>query len=338
MKTAPFIALVLLTVGALAQQLGLRAAMSPPYRVSNVTQPLVRVLVTGLPSAVSATLRITLDDATGPELLSESFVATPNRPSAWRLSLRSVAAGFRSFVVSVRASQQLLRATIPAHVVATGLNSTLLVDGAFLDLLHWSDEEAPAYNPLLKQMTAADWRQQIASMAQLGIRTAVVQALYLAPGEYVVQTNQTCDDYHGLAMYPAPKAYPREFDGFVDKADKVEAILDAADQYGVSVFLGDGLFAWFDFTPASLCWHKRVLDELLARYGKHASLAGIYVSEELFGSFYYETPQFYYPDGVQDVVNFFAQFKADVAAASPMLQIAFAPNSQHFDRYLNVCD
>ena len=44
--------------------------------------------------------------------------------------------------------------------------------------------------------------------------------------------------------------------------DPIEAILSEADKQGMQVLMGVGMFAWFDFTPESLEWHKRVAKEL----------------------------------------------------------------------------
>ncbi|MCR6722176.1 MAG: DUF4434 domain-containing protein [Chitinophagaceae bacterium] len=61
-------------------------------------------------------------------------------------------------------------------------------------------------------------------------------------------------------------------------------MLSAADEYGMHVWMGVGLFAWFDFSPASLEWHKIVAQELWDKYGHHPSFYGFYVSEEMGGS------------------------------------------------------
>lgn len=53
--------------------------------------------------------------------------------------------------------------------------------------------------------------------------------------------------------------------------DPIEAILSEADRLGMNVLVGVGIFAWFDFTPESLEWHKRVAKELWDMYGHHES-------------------------------------------------------------------
>jgi hypothetical protein len=50
--------------------------------------------------------------------------------------------------------------------------------------------------------------------------------------------------------------------------DSLEAILSEADKQGMNVFLGVGLFAWFDFSSTSLEWHKEVAKELWDMYAK----------------------------------------------------------------------
>ena len=68
--------------------------------------------------------------------------------------------------------------------------------------------------------------------------------------------------------------------------DPVEAILDEADRLGMSVMLGVGMFAWFDFTEESLKWHENVAEELWNRYGHHDSFYAFYISEECAGNLF----------------------------------------------------
>eukprot|EP01105_Mastigella_eilhardi_P009591 TRINITY_DN2258_c0_g1_i5.p1 TRINITY_DN2258_c0_g1~~TRINITY_DN2258_c0_g1_i5.p1 ORF type:complete len:301 (+),score=76.48 TRINITY_DN2258_c0_g1_i5:554-1456(+) len=173
---------------------------------------------------------------------------------------------------------------------------------------------------------------QIRYMSVAGIRTAVLQAGFL-DYDYVKQTNQTCDYYLGQALYPS-QAYPTQYPNFTDKADKLEAILNACDHYGVRILVGVGLFAWFDMRSESLCWHQKVFDELYTKYGLHMSIIGWYVSEEMFGSFLYNTPQFWYPMAVESMVKFFDTFSAQVHAKNPLHFVAFACNSQDFGNWL----
>eukprot|EP01046_Picozoa_sp_COSAG06_P019952 COSAG06_NODE_1440_length_9457_cov_4.634751_11_plen_272_part_00 len=82
------------------------------------------------------------------------------------------------------------------EVVDTGVVGTRLLDGAFIDLVHWSAAEGKPYNEALRQMTGSEWAGQIADMAAAGIRTATIQALFLN-NLYPTSPNKTCDGYSG---------------------------------------------------------------------------------------------------------------------------------------------
>ena len=87
------------------------------------------------------------------------------------------------------------------QVIDTGVRSTRLLDGAFVDIVHWSASEGTPFNEGLRRMTAADWGGQIADMAVAGIRTATLQALFI--NNMYPDTAPTCDNYPGVALYPS---------------------------------------------------------------------------------------------------------------------------------------
>ncbi len=139
----------------------------------------------------------------------------------------------------------------------------------------------------------------------------------------------TAESYRGRALYPSelhPERYP------LTCFDPVAAILEAADECQMTVFLGVGLFAWFDFSAESLWWHKRVTRELFDRYGHHHSLYGWYISEEMFGSLYDEWEHL--PnEAYKDIVRFFLEYKAFVRNLTPTKPIALAPNNIRFHEF-----
>ena len=67
------------------------------------------------------------------------------------------------------------------------------------------------------------------------------------------------------------------------RGDKVEAILAAADEHDVTVFVGLGAYMWFTFSDEALCWSKRVAEEVWRTYGHHPSLGGWYIAGECGG-------------------------------------------------------
>lgn len=180
--------------------------------------------------------------------------------------------------------------TWPYEVVRTGVRSTRLLDGAFVDIVHWSAAEGRPYNEALREMSSEQWAGQIVDMAAAGIRTATLQALFI--NDAYSKDHCTCASYPGVAMYPSQvyppsKAnYSRAGNGvinasaatkFSDPRDKVEAILTAADTNNVSVYIGLGSFAWFVFDTEALCWSKRVAKEVWSMYGHHRSFYGFYI-------------------------------------------------------------
>ena len=88
------------------------------------------------------------------------------------------------------------------------------------------------------------------------------------------------------------------------------------------------MFAWFDFTPESLEWHKRVAKELWDMYGHHESFYAFYVSEESGGGLdnWEQRPEMR-KKRKDDIVNFFKEFKAYCNALAPDKPIMLATNS-----------
>jgi hypothetical protein len=210
----------------------------------------------------------------------------------------------------------------PYEIVVSPVHSTRLLDGCWISILHWSDDEARLFNNGLRKMTDDDWKQHIYSMHKLGITSVLIQNVFESM-KYVHQHDMTADTYDGKAYYPS-KLYPERVP--LNCSDPVEAILTAADECGMAVFMGVGLYAWFDFSPESLEWHKRVTVELNELYGHHPSLYGWYISEEIMGALYYG----YNPvpdEKYKDIQVFFKEYKAFVHELTPTKPVALAPNN-----------
>lgn len=180
------------------------------------------------------------------------------------------------------ASGQKHLVTRPFEVVKSEIRSTRQIDGAWAGLYHWSEEEGRHWNKDIKELTADQWRELVKSMHSVGMDVVVIQEVF-RNNDYVGQHSTTVENYQGRAFYPS-KLYPGRMP--IASEDPVEAILSEADELGMSVFVGVGMFAWFDFTAESLNWHKRVASELWERYGHHSSFYGFYISEECAGNLY----------------------------------------------------
>ena len=210
----------------------------------------------------------------------------------------------------------------PYEIVPSKVHSTQLLDGCWISIRHWSETESACFREGLEQMTDEDWKEHIFSMHRLGITTVLIQNVFDST-RYVHQHDMTADTYDGVAFYDSKWAPRRP--GMKEK-DPLEAILSAADECGMAVFPGVGLYAWFDFSPESLVWHKRVATELFERYGHHPSFYGFYVSEEIMGALYYGYDPV--PDEkYKDIQQFFKEFSAFCHKLAPTKPVALAPNN-----------
>lgn len=217
---------------------------------------------------------------------------------------------------------------IPYEIVSSDVHSTCLLDGCWVTLYHWSEAEGRYFNAGLKKLTDDDWRQVVRSMHKIGITSILIQNVFDSE-YYAYQHQMTADHYAGKAFYPS-KIYPERMD--IAASDPIEAILSEADQCNMAVFPGVGLYAWFDFSPESLEWHKRVTQELFDRYGHHPSLYGWYISEEMMGDLYYTYDPV--PDEkYQDIIDFFAEYKKFVSRLTPTKPVAMAPDNVRMQCY-----
>lgn len=216
----------------------------------------------------------------------------------------------------------------PYQVVPGSVPATGLIDGCWISICHWSEQEAVFFNSELKKMRDEDFERHIEEMSLLGIRGVVIQNVFDS-SHYVGRHEMTCGSYDGRAFYPSG-LYPGRMP--LAARDPIEAVLRAADRCGMHVLLGVGLFAWFDFSEQSLEWHRRVARELFQRYGGHASFYGWYVSEEIMGDLYYS----YMPHSAErwkELAVFFREFRTFVQELAPTKPVAFAPNNVRFHLY-----
>ena len=208
------------------------------------------------------------------------------------------------------------------EIIDSPVHSTRTMDGCFVTLYHWSELEGAYYNEGLAKLTDEQWKEQVYAMHEIGVTGILIQNVFDC-NEYVHQHDMTADTYRGRAFYDSKLYAPRMP---IAAKDPIEAILTAADECDMVVFPGVGMYAWFDFSPQSLEWHKRVSDELLERYGHHKSFYAMYISEEIMGALYYGYDPV--PDEkYKDIQNFFKEYKAYLQEKRPTMPVALAPNN-----------
>jgi Domain of unknown function (DUF4434) len=200
-------------------------------------------------------------------------------------------------------------------VVESDTKSSKLISGTWNSFYHWSESEGKHWNKDIKTLSAEDWRTHIQGMHKLGMDTVVIQELFRNQVYY--GEHQNSKGYSGTAFYPSIFS-----NGRVDIAcdDPLEVILSEADRLEMKIFVGVGLYAWFDFSIDSLKWHIKIADELQEMYGHHSSFYGWYISEEIFGDLGND------PKREDEIVNFFQKFKIHCKELSPTKPIMLAPN------------
>lgn len=210
------------------------------------------------------------------------------------------------------------------EVINSKIRSIKEISGAWAGIYHWSEEEGKHWNQDIKKMTDSQWKELVCSMNKVKMNTIVIQEVFrnsVAAGGQV----DGDENYKGKAFYPS-KLYPGRMD--ITAKDPIGAILDQADKLGTNVFIGVGNYAWFDFSLASLEWHKRVAKELWDRYGYHKSFYGFYVSEESGGGLdNWEKDLDKQKRMKYNIVNFFKEFKHYCSGFAPDKPIMLATNS-----------
>ncbi len=227
-------------------------------------------------------------------------------------------------ILKVESDGQVYRKVKEVEVIDSDKRSIEQISGAWVGIYHWSETEGKHWNQDIKKVTDEQWKELVRSMHKVEMDVIVIQEVFRNQ-EYVGKHQLTVDNYAGKAFYPS-KLYPGRMD--IAAEDPIEAILTEADKQGMHVLMGVGMFAWFDFTPESLEWHKRVAKELWDMYGHHESFYAFYVSEESGGGLdnWEATPELR-RKRKQDIVDFFREFKSYCNSFAPSKPVMLATNS-----------
>jgi len=313
-------------VAACGQQPVARIALIPPSPVTDKITLDIRGAVENTSNrSRQFTLALYLDGDSASTLVSSRTQRIPAHASAGIYYRRSTAGwtGRHRVLLVATSHGRPLRSEREVEVLASAVRSTRTIDGAWVGIVHWSEEEGSHWNPQIRKLTEDDWRQQIDSMHNVGMDTVVIQEVFRNEA-YYGDNKIAAAGYHGLAYYPSA-LYP----GRVSMAsrDPIEAILSEADRLHMNVFLGVGAYAWFDFSPAALEWSKQVAAELWRRYGRHPSFYGWYVSAEAYGSLIPDQGEEEKEHYRQQVIAFFREFQAYCRSLAPEKPLMLAPNA-----------
>ena len=299
----------------------------PPGRVTDRIDLDVRAgIVNHGPDSMTYRVGIYLNGESEGDMLSfDRITLPPGGSEELRLNLPTAGlCGDNRIILSVAGSDGVRRMESPFTVVGSDIRSTRLIDGAWIGLYHWSETEGKHWNDDIRRMTCPQWHEMVRSMHEIGMDAIVLQELFRNQA-YVGDHDITVGNYAGKAFYPS-KLYPGRMD--IACAAPVEAILSECDSLGMTVMMGVGMFAWFDFTRESLEWHKAVARELWDMYGHHPSFYAFYISEECAGNLYNnETEPLMQLRRHTEIADFFREFKKYIATFAPGKPVMLATNS-----------
>ena len=227
-------------------------------------------------------------------------------------------AGQHRLCLVVREGEKTLRVERSLEILASDARSTRRLGGAWVDLYHHDPAEGKPFDEELGKMTDAQWRELVRAMHEVDQNLLVITMMlqnFTHRGRHKIES----EGYAGKAYYPS-RLFPGRMP--IASPDPLEAILSEADKLGMQVLPGVGIYAFFDYTPASLRWHKDVATELWERYGHHPSFYGWYVSEEKDGGLGNAEER-------EELVAFFREFTAFAHGLAPDKPVLLAPNCFH---------
>lgn len=232
--------------------------------------------------------------------------------------------GKNNIILKVKEGDENYKVEREIVVIDSDIRSTRQIDGAWAGIYHWSETEGKHWNKDIKQMTDNQWRELVRSMHSIEMDMIVIQEVFRNE-YYVGKHSLNVDNYEGQAFYPSDLYKGRMP---IAASDPIEAILSEADKHGMSVMMGVGMFAWFDFSKESLEWHKLVAKELWDKYGHHPSFYAFYVSEESGGNLdNWEPTAERQMMRKKEIVDFFREFKKYCNQLAPEKPVMLATNS-----------
>lgn len=299
----------------------------PPGKITDKVRLDIRVgIVNEYGSAKKFKVSIYWDEEKENNLLYEETLALASGKSAEVKHIVQTAGreGRHHIILRVKDGRKAYRKVKEIEIISSDKRSVGQISGAWAGIYHWSEIEGKHWNKDIKQMTDSQWQELVRAVKKLDMDMVVIQEVFRNE-YYVGKHSLNVVNYAGKAFYPS-RLYPGRMP--ITAEDPIEAILTEADRQGMQVLVGVGMFAWFDYTPESLEWHKRVAKELWDMYGHHESFYAFYVSEESGGGLdnWEQTPK-KRQSRKNDIVNFFKEFKSWTNSFAPGKPVMLATNS-----------
>ena len=143
-------------------------SLIPGVRVSDAVSPELRIY-----SDEADLAEITMWDGLGSTLLAR-IPLEPGTLWTGKLSVADIRGNVTLQFQFYSADRPVHRNDYPYQVIPSGQPMTGLVDGCWLSLYHWSEEEGRYFNRDLKKLTHEDFARQVFDMDRVGIRGIVL--------------------------------------------------------------------------------------------------------------------------------------------------------------------
>lgn len=245
--------------------------------------------------------------------------------------------GNRKIIMKVQSHLGTHTLTDSVKIIDSEIRSTKRIDGSWFEFYHWSEDEGRFWNKDIIKLSNSQWGEMIKGMHGIDMNIVVIQELFRNQ-KYVGKHNMESTGYTGFPYYHSDlfplkpeqslldnvengissENYPEWKNIAADSA--LESVLTEADRNGMKVFLGVGMYAWFDFTDGSLDWSKKIAKELYDKFGSHKSFYGWYISGEIAGNLGDDKNR------KKELVRFFKEFRAYVRTLAPDKPVMLATN------------
>jgi len=246
-------------------------------------------------------------------------------------------AGDRNIIMTVKSDVGTTTLIEPVKIIDSEIRSTKRIDGSWFEFYHWSEDEGRFWNNDIIRLGNSQWKELVKGMHDIDMNIVVIQELFRNQ-KYVGAHDMESTGYTGIPYYKSELFPAKPGQSLLDNVENgkssvnysawkniaadsaLESVLSEADTRGMKVFLGVGMYAWFDFTDGSLEWSKKIAKELWDKYGTHKSFYGWYISGEVAGDLGTDDRR------RKEIVHFFKEFRSYVRTLAPDKPVMLATN------------
>ena len=178
----------------------------------------------------------------------------------------------RDFLYTLGASGALMGAFPEASYVLPPAAAIKPISGSWFEFQHHATVEGVDWNPECADFSCGQWDAKVKEIADMGMEYLVLMATALYYRAFF-KTN----------IFPPWR---------LACADPMEAVLTAADKYGVKFFIGGGFYGDWESPkivsdPVAARKRLQAIEQLAQLYGHHTSFYGWYWPNEAFIDRYY---------------------------------------------------